>query len=45
MRAYLVVGNNIDFSNYNFNDGIVVGIDKGAYLCYKNNITKNVIFP
>lgn len=38
MDVYLIIGNNVTFSDYDFNNKIVVGVDKGAYLAYQNNI-------
>ena len=38
MDVCFIIGNNIDLTQYDFNDKIVVGIDKGAYLAYQANI-------
>ena len=38
MDAYLIIGNNVDLSMYDFKDNLVVGVDKGAFLAYLNNI-------
>ena len=38
MDVCFIIGNNIDLSNYDFTNKIVVGIDRGAYLAYLANI-------
>ena len=38
MDVYFIIGNNVDLTKYDFNNKIVVGIDKGAYLAYLANI-------
>lgn len=38
MKAYLIIGFNIDLTSYNFNDGVVVGIDRGALIAFQNGI-------
>lgn len=38
MDVCFIIGNNIDLSNYDFTNKIVVGIDRGAYLAYLENI-------
>ena len=38
MNAYLIVGNDCNLSLYDFSSGVVVGIDKGAYIAYKEGI-------
>ena len=38
MDVYFIIGNNVDLTKYNFDEKIVVGIDRGAYLAYQNNI-------
>lgn len=38
MDAYFIIGNNITFSDYDFSNKIVVGVDKGAILACQNNI-------
>jgi thiamine pyrophosphokinase len=38
MDAYLIIGKRIDLSKYKFDNNLVIGIDKGAYLAYKAGI-------
>ena len=38
MDVCFIIGNNIDLTNIDFKNKIVVGIDKGAYLAYKAGI-------
>ena len=38
MNAYLIIGNDCDLSTIDFSNGVVVGIDKGAYIAYENNV-------
>ena len=38
MNVYFIVGFNCDLTKFDFKDSIVVGVDKGAYLAYQNNI-------
>lgn len=38
MDVCFIIGGNIDLSNFDYENKIVVGIDKGAYLAYKANI-------
>ena len=38
MDAYFIIGHNIDLTKFDFKDSIVIGIDRGAYIAYQNNI-------
>jgi len=38
MKAYLIIGFNINLASYDFSNGVVVGIDKGALIAYKKGI-------
>ena len=38
MDIYFIIGNNVDLTKYDFRNKKVVGIDKGAYLAFQNNI-------
>ncbi len=38
MKAVLLIGNNYKINKLDFKDSYVVGIDKGALICLKNNI-------
>lgn len=38
MDVCFIIGNNIDLAKYDFNNKIVVGVDRGAYLAYLANI-------
>ena len=38
MDACFIIGNNLDFSKYDFTNKLVIGVDRGAYLAYLNNI-------
>lgn len=41
MDCVLVIGNNVDLKNFDFTNNVVVGLDRGAYICYLNNIKLN----
>ena len=38
MDVCFIIGNNFDLTKYDFTNKIVVGIDRGAYLAFQNNI-------
>lgn len=38
MDVYFIIGNNVNLSDYDFTNSLVVGIDKGAFIAYQNNI-------
>lgn len=38
MKVYFIIGNNVDLNEVDLSDGLVVGIDRGAYLAYLANI-------
>ena len=38
MDACLIIGNNINLSNFDYSNKLVIGVDKGAYLAYKAGI-------
>lgn len=38
MDYILIIGNNVNLKNYDYKNKYVIGIDKGAYLAYLNNI-------
>ena len=38
MDVYFIIGNNVNLSDYDFTNKLVVGIDKGAFIAYQNNI-------
>ena len=38
MDAYFILGGNVDLTNFEFENCVVIGVDKGAYLAYLSNI-------
>ena len=38
MDVCFIIGNNMDLAKYDYNNKIVVGVDRGAYLAYQANI-------
>ena len=35
----MIIGNNININNYNFNDTYIIGVDRGALFSIENNLT------
>lgn len=42
MKAVIVIGKNYKFNRKDFEDSFVIGVDKGAVLCYKNNVKMDI---
>lgn len=42
MEYILIIGHDIDFKQFNFQDKYVIGVDEGAYIALKNNISLDV---
>lgn len=42
MEAVLIIGHDINLSDYDFNNKYIIGIDEGAYIAYKNGIHLDV---
>lgn len=38
MKAVVVIGNNYKFNKNDFENAFIIGVDKGALFCHKNNI-------
>ncbi len=42
MENIIIIGKNVDFKKYNFDNKFIIGVDYGAFLAVKNDITLDV---
>ena len=42
MEYVLIIGHDMDFTRFNFQNRYVIGVDEGAYVALRNNVKLDV---